>query len=928
MASRPVEAGDGALHGGLGRRTVSPAMSNGNPMDASPERTLSDAAAIDDDASPVAGATPMMAQYLAIKAANPDGLLFYRMGDFYEMFFEDAELAARALNIHCTTRGTHRGQPIPMAGVPVHAAQEYLSRLISQNIRVVIAEQTEDPAEAKKRGAKSVVARAVVRIVTPGTITEDELLDPARPSLLVAMAPVKGRVGLAAADVASGRFELLETDAAGLAAELARLDPVELLAPEGAELPALPRRVTVTRRAPSEFRAHGADTRLAGAFGVADLAAFGVFEPAEAAAGLAIIHYLGETQLDNAPPLDPPRKEAPAEFMAIDAATRTSLELTRPIREGSPTLLSAIDRTVSGMGAQRLAGRLASPSTQIPLIRARHDAVGVLVDDAAARENIRRALKGTPDILRAVGRLAAGRGQPRDALAIARALEMAGAAHAALPVERPQILEEIAAALAGAPGPLGERLAATLEPRAASANAPDGYVAAGIDAALDEARTLRDESRRVVAALQAEYQDETGVKALKIKHNAVLGWFIEAPANHDGKLREAGYSHRQSLANAVRFTTERLRDLESRILAANEEARTRETEIFAALVAEVVAERPFLAAVAEAVAELDLIAGFAEIAVEARWSRPRVEEGLAFEVKGGRHPVVEAALSDASRFVPNDCDLSAAEEATAARAVILTGPNMGGKSTYLRQNALIAILAQAGAFVPAAAARIGIVDRMFSRIGASDDLAAGRSTFMVEMVELAAILNQAGPKALVILDEIGRGTATFDGLSIAWAALERLNDVGCRTIFATHYHELTALADRRPRIVNATMRVKEWRGDIVFLHQVEPGAADRSYGVQVARLAGLPVQVVRRARDVLSRLEESDRGAARAALNADLPLFASLPGAEGAAPRPPAAHSPVLELLDETDPDSLSPRQALEALYALKAARNQDEGDN
>ncbi|GAB5375122.1 MAG: DNA mismatch repair protein MutS [Acuticoccus sp.] len=899
-------------------------------MDATPDRALSEAAPPHGEVAPLAGATPMMAQYLAIKAANPEGLLFYRMGDFYELFFEDAEVAARALNIHCTTRGTHRGEPIKMAGVPVHAAQDYLARLIAQNFRVVIAEQVEDPAEAKKRGAKSVVARAVVRIVTPGTITEDELLDPARPSLLVAVAPVKDRFGLAAADVASGRFQLLETDGEGLAAELARLDPVELIAPEGAALPALPRRVTVTRRAPSEFRATGADVRLASAFGVADLAAFGTFGAAEAAAGLAVVHYLSETQIDNAPPLDPPKKDAPSEFMAIDAATRTSLELTRPIREGSPTLLSAIDRTVSGMGGQRLAARLSSPSTHIPLIRDRHDAVAIFIDDAAARAGVRTALKGAPDILRAVGRLAAGRGQPRDALAVARALEAAGAALAALPAERPTVVAAIGAALDGAPGPLGARLEATLEPRAASANAPEGFIAAGLDAALDEARTLRDESRKIVAALQAEYQAETGVKALKIKHNAVLGWFIEAPASHHERLAAAGYQHRQSLASAVRFTTERLRDLESRILAANEDARTREAAIFAALVEAIVAERPHLAAIADAMAELDVVAGFAEIAVEARWSRPRVVEGLAFTVTGGRHPVVEAALDDASRFVPNDCALGPHEGGRGgARAVILTGPNMGGKSTYLRQNALIAVLAQAGAYVPAEAAEIGVVDRLFSRIGASDDLAAGRSTFMVEMVELAAILNQAGPGALVILDEIGRGTATFDGLSIAWAALEHLSDVGCRTIFATHYHELTTLADRRSRIDTATMRVREWRGDIVFLHQVEPGApptAPTACRWRASRAC--------RCRWCAARAT-CWRGWRRA--TAAPPAPRSMPTcrfspacrtrAPASAPAPVAAASPVLDLLDETDPDSLSPREALDALYALKAARDNDQGE-
>ncbi len=667
-------------------------------------------------------------------------------------------------------------------------------------------------------------------------------------------------------------------------------------------------------------RASGAPQRLAEAFGVADLAAFGAFSAEEAAAGLAVVYYLAETQLANAPPLDPPRKDAPATVMAIDAATRASLELTRPAREGGPTLLKAIDRTVTGAGAQRLAERLASPSTVAATIAGRHDAVQVFVEDGAARSAVRSALKGAGDLLRAVGRLGAGRGQPRDALAVARTLDAAAATHAALPAERPAILAAVADALADTPGDLGARLTALLDPRAAAANAPDGFIAQGVDAALDEARTLRDESRRVIAGLQAEYQAATGVKSLKIKHNAVLGWFIEAPAAHGDRLREAGYAHRQSLANAMRFTTDALRDLETRILAADETAATREAEMFAELVAAIVTARPWLAAVADALAEADVAAALAETAVACRWTRPRIEQSHAFVVKGGRHPVVEAALDDASRFVPNDCSLGPDTVDTPARAVILTGPNMGGKSTYLRQNALIAILAQAGAFVPAASATVGIVDRLFSRIGASDDLAAGRSTFMVEMVELAAILNQAGPGALVILDEIGRGTATFDGLSIAWAALERLNEIGCRTIFATHYHELTALADRRPRIETATMRVKEWRGDIVFLHQVTQGAADRSYGVQVARLAGLPVPVVRRARDILARLEESDRGAARAALAADLPLFAASPAPEK------AAAEEASKMLDETEPDTLSPREALEILYALKAARARDKG--
>ncbi|MEM8663017.1 MAG: DNA mismatch repair protein MutS [Pseudomonadota bacterium] len=867
------------------------------------------------------GATPMMAQYLAIKAQHPEGLLWYRMGDFYELFFEDAQIAADALNIHCTTRGTHAGKPIPMAGVPVHASQDYLARLIAQNFRVAIAEQVEDPAEAKKRGAKSVVARKVTRIVTPGTITEEELLEPGRRSLLVALAANEGRFALAAADVASGRFILTSCAEADLAGELARLEPAELLMAEEIAVRA-PTNTTVTHRL--QPRLADARAQLASAFGAADLDAYGSFSAEEAAAGLTIVQYLAETQIDGPPPLDIPRQSVATHNMVIDAATRASLELARPSREGGPTLLTAIDRTVTGPGAQRLADRITSPSTEVALIGARHDAVSAFLSAGAARAAVRAALKGAPDILRAVGRLAAGRGRPRDALHVARGLEAASSARAELPPELPALLSEASADLAFAPGPLGEELSAALDPREAAANAPDGFIAKGIDKALDEARTLRDESRRVIAALQAEYQDATGVRALKIKHNAVLGWFVETPASHGERLIENGFSHRQTLASAMRFTTERLRDLESRILGASEDVKARESAIFAALTEKIVAARDTLSRIADAIAEVDVAAALAEIAAERRFVRPIITEGTDFVVEGGRHPVVEGAMDDPSRFVPNDCALSPDTSHSLARSVILTGPNMGGKSTYLRQNALVALLAQAGAFVPATSARVGIVDRLFSRIGASDDLAAGRSTFMVEMVELAAILNQAGPRALVVLDEIGRGTATFDGLSIAWAALERLDEIGCRTLFATHYHELTALAQRRPRIGTSTIRVKEWRGDIIFLHQVAPGTADRSYGVQVARLAGLPAPVVRRAKDILARLEESDRGAARDALAADLPLFAQ--AAPDDKPEPPEQR--LIKLLDAIDPDALSPKEAHELLYKLKAASFDEVGDD
>ena len=878
----------------------------------------------DDDARIVstAGATPMMAQYLAIKAEHPDMLLWYRMGDFYELFFDDAHTAAKALGIHQTHRGTHAGKPIPMAGVPVHSAQDYLARLIGQGFTVAIAEQTEDPAEAKKRGAKSVVARAVVRIVTPGTITEDELLPTGRAALLLAIVGVGDAIGVAAADVASGRFMLSETTADGLTGEIARLDPAEIIAPEGLALPDLPPRVTVNRTPARRGVRKDAAEALASAFGVAELEAFGAFSLAEAAAGLAVIDYLTFTQRDGAPPLDPPSQALPADTMAIDAATRASLELVRPARPDGPTLLSTIDKTLTGPGAQRLCDWIASPSSRLDVIAARHDTVAALLETPTVRRAIRHSLKGVGDAMRAAGRIAADRGKPRDCLIIARTLTAASAVQGAIPPESSALLASLVDDLAAAPADLSARINATLDERAANANNPEGFIAAGADPALDEARALRDESRKVIAALQAEYAADTGVKALKIKHNSMLGWYVEVPAAQDAPLRERDdFSHRQGLANASRFTTDRLRDLERRITAAADDAKVREAELLAALCAAITAARPELARTAAALATLDALTALAELAHTEAWVRPVVDDSLTFEINDGRHPVVEAALGGRAKFVANDCDLTE-PDSDLARAVILTGPNMGGNSSYLRQNALIAVHAQAGRFVPAKRAHLGVVDRLFSRIGAADDLAAGRSTFMVEMVELAAILNQAGPRALVVLDEIGRGTATFDGLSIAWAALERLNDVGCRTLFATHYHEVTALADRRPRIANATMRVKEWRGEIVFLHQVAPGRADRSYGVQVARLAGLPVEVVRRAKDVLARLEEIDRGAARAALAADLPLFAANP-----APTP-SKPDPTLNLLDEIDPDALSPRDALEALYALKRKRGETKGES
>ncbi len=884
--------------------------------------------------------TPMMEQYIEIKAANPDCLLFYRMGDFYEMFFEDAEEASRALGIALTRRGKHLGQDIPMCGVPVHAADEYLQKLIALGFRVAVCEQMEDPAEAKKRGSKSVVKRDVIRLVTPGTLTEETLLDTRRANWLVALARVgageAAAFALAWIDISTGAFHVGETDLRLLAGDIARIDPREVVVPDvlfsddslRQILRALGPSLTPVPRA--TFDGATAAERIARYFGVATLDGFGLFSRAELSAAAGALAYVERTQIGSRPPLDPPRRQAASSVMVIDHSTRASLELTRTTsgeRRGS--LIAAVDCTVTGPGARLLAERLASPLTDPAAIERRLDAVAFFLEDAAAREGTRAVLEAAPDLARALSRLALDRGGPRDLGAVGAALASArtlceGLAGAALPPELGQAL----GALAALPGDLGPRLAAALADELPYLRRDGGFVREGYSAELDDARALRDESRQVIARLQAEYAAETGVRTLKIRHNAILGWYIEVGQAHGEKMlaEDAGtrrFIHRQTMAGAFRFTTTELADLETRIASAADRALSLELAIFADLCGRILAAGDALKAAAAALAAVDVAAALAERAARDRYSRPKVDGSLAFSVTGGRHPVVEAALrTDGSEpFVANDCELGPEAGEKHGRLTIVTGPNMGGKSTYLRQNALIAILAQAGSFVPAERAEIGVIDRLFSRVGAADDLARGRSTFMVEMVETAAILNQATERSLVVLDEIGRGTATYDGLSIAWGAIEHLHDINrCRTLFATHYHELTALSERLGRVHNSTLKVKEWKGEVVFLHQIVPGAADRSYGIQVARLAGLPEAVIRRAKAVLTRLEAADRASPRAAMIDDLPLFQS---AVRAAPPPaaPPPPDPALVLLDDISPDDLTPRAALEALYRLKAAR-------
>ncbi|MEE8333109.1 MAG: DNA mismatch repair protein MutS [Alphaproteobacteria bacterium] len=877
--------------------------------------------------------SPMMVQYLAIRDAHPDTLLFYRMGDFYELFFDDARQAAAALDITLTQRGKHDGQDIPMCGVPVHAAETYLLRLIRKGFRVAVCEQTEDPAEARKRGSKSVVAREVVRIVTPGTLTEEALLDAGRHNFLAALADAQGVLGLAWLDISTGAFWVQPIAPAALSAALARIEPCELLVPEralqnqalfdpfndiGDALVPLPS---------ARFDSESARRRLEAHYGVAALDAFGAFGRAEIAACGALVDYVSLTQKGHMPRLDAPRRIEDGAVMEIDAATRRNLELTRTLsgeRRGS--LLDTIDRCVTGAGSRLLAARLAAPLTDLEEIRERLDSVERLCGEANLRDDLRRALAAGADIDRALSRLTVGRGGPRDLAAIRDGLDSAARLRNLLDRTAPPLpnsLAELAVGL-GRHDALVDRLSRALAPDLPPNARDGGFIASGYAPGLDELLGLRDDSRRLVAGLQAKYAGETGVAALKIRNNKVLGYYIEVTPTQADKIptgADTPFIHRQTLASAVRFTTVELGELEGRISRAADQALALELELFADLAAEVDARAIEIAAAAAALAALDVAAALAELAVAQRHVRPRIDDSRAFEIKGGRHPVVETALAATGEagFVPNDCDL-----APEHRLWLLTGPNMAGKSTFLRQNALIAILAQMGAFVPADTAHLGIVDRLFSRVGAADDLARGRSTFMVEMVETAAILNQAGARALIILDEIGRGTATFDGLSIAWAALEHIHDVnGCRALFATHYHELTGLAARLDGLECHSMRVKEWQGDVVFLHEVAQGTADRSYGIHVGRLAGLPDAVIARAEQVLSALETSEQGGAVARLADDLPLFAAARPSAGA--RPPKGPSDLESALDEAAPDAMTPREALEFVYRIKGLR-EDEG--
>ena len=866
----------------------------------------------------------MMAQYLEIKAQYPNALLFYRMGDFYELFFDDAIAAAEALDIALTKRGKHLGEDIAMCGVPVHSAEGYLLTLIRKGFRVAVCEQMEDPAEAKKRGSKSVVRRDVVRLVTPGTLTEESLLEARRHNYLASFSRVRDESALAWVDISTGSFHVMPLPEVRLGPELARLAPSELILSEADELEleelTSEAGISITPLGRSAFDSTGGHDRLCSLYGVETLEAFGNFSRPEIAAMGALVEYLEITQKGKLPLLRTPTREAQARVMQIDAATRRNLELTHALSGGrAGSLLAAVDRTVTAGGGRLMERRLSSPSRVLDVVQERQNSVAFAVENSRLCNDLRDALRRVPDLDRALSRLSVDRGGPRDLAAIRNGLTQALQIAALLEgLDLPDLLQRSVGELSN-----HNDLLALLD-EALVAEPPllardGGFVAAGYNDDLDEARRLRDEGRGVIAGMQADYIELTGIQSLKVKHNNVLGYFVEVTATHAEKMLSAPlnetFKHRQTTANQVRFTTVPLSEMETKILNAGGRALEIEKRLYESLKSAVLENSPTLSQTSAALAELDLTTALADLARSENWCRPKVDASRALLIEGGRHPVVERALraQGGDPFIANDCALGEDSDIW-----LLTGPNMAGKSTFLRQNALIAVLAQMGAYVPARFAHIGLVSQLFSRVGASDDLARGRSTFMVEMVETAAILNQADDHALVILDEIGRGTATYDGLSIAWATLEHLHEINrCRALFATHYHELTNLSEKLARVDNATVAVKEHEGDVVFLHEVRRGAADRSYGVQVAKLAGLPQSVVERARVVLDALEKGEREGRgkREAFIDDLPLFAASPPPQ---PKAKSRESRAEKRLGEILPDELTPREALDLIYELK----------
>ena len=869
--------------------------------------------------------TPMMAQYLEIKSQYPDALLFYRMGDFYELFFDDAIKAAKVLDIALTKRGKHNDTDIPMCGVPHHSSENYLLTLIKSGHKVAVCEQLESPAEAKKRGYKSVVKRDVVRLVTPGTLTEDSLLKARSHNFLAAYSLVRGEHSLAWVDISTGLMSVLSLNKVeDFVAELFRLTPSEVLIIDNTDYDIIDAieesGATATLRGKSAFDSTSGEERLKSLFAVASLEAFGSFGRAQVSALGSIAEYLDATQKGKLPILRPPVIELKENSMRIDSATRRNLELTRSINTGSRqgSLLGTIDRTVTAAGGRLLERRISAPSMDMDVINERHDALKFLRDNFDLSEPVMAFLKSIPDLERALSRVSLERAGPRDLANISKGLiqgkEIARLfKNHDLPAELKLAIEKL----------IGhDEISSTLEkaivPEPPLLVRDGGFVTEQFNSELDETRELKRDGTKIIAEMQRDFIELTGIQSLKIKFNNVLGYFIETTAKNAEKLQNStiadNFIHRQTTANQMRFTTLSLSDTETKIINANAKALEIEKQIFNELSALIIQNFEKISAAAEALAVIDITNSLATLARDEEWCRPKIDSSKAFAIQGGRHVVVESSLkNNGNSFIPNDCELSEGS------IWLVTGPNMAGKSTFLRQNALIAILAQMGCFVPATSAHIGIVSQLFSRVGASDDLARGRSTFMVEMVETAAILNQADDRALVILDEVGRGTATYDGLAIAWSTLEYLHEVNkSRSLFATHYHEMTVLADKLTRVINATVSVKEWNNEVIFLHEVRQGAADRSYGLQVAKLAGLPIEVLERAKVILNELEARDakKGTEGKLLAKDLPLFS-----QSMTQKPVTQvnyNSELSNKIRSIYPDEISPNEALQILYDLK----------
>lgn len=896
------------------------------------------------DENKSAAITPMMAQYFAIKNAHKDYLLFYRMGDFYELFFEDAVIASKALDIALTKRGKHENVDIPMCGVPFHAYESYLAKLIRQGYKVAICEQMEDPKEAKKRGAKSVVKRDVIRLVTAGTLTEDHLLDSKKNNFLLGLARSGDVLGAAWVDVSTGDFYTQDVslkdknEAVILSTMLARLNPVEILVADGylqnprifgvlndyrEQLSVLPQ---------ARFNFENAQKRLQDVYEVRSLEVFGAFSKPEIIAAGILLDYIENTQKGRIPRIEKPVKLFENKVIEIDGATRRSLELTESLTgDKNACLLGVIDRTVTGAGGRLLHNRVANPLLDIAEINERLDVIEFFMENNSVREEFRSLLKACPDIERAVSRVSLGRGGPRDLANIAQGLDVVPKIKNLLASfskqQDAQMIKEMPSAVADVIGRLGYHgdLVDTLN-KALDDDLPllardGGFIRPGYYPPLDEIKHIKNDSHKMLADMQARYAADTGISQLKIKYNNVIGYFIETPSKFAAEMLEnKTFIHRQSVLNAIRFTTVELTELENKIRGAEDKALAMEIELFNQMVDDVIRLSDDISHTAKALAELDVAAALADLSLERNYCRPVVDESLVFEVREGRHPVVEASIGKehGGAFVGNDCVL----DEDGGKIWLLTGPNMAGKSTFLRQNAIIAIMAQMGCFVPARSARIGIINKIFSRVGASDDLARGRSTFMVEMVETASILNQADERSFVILDEIGRGTATYDGLSIAWAVVEHLHDVNrCRALFATHYHELTLLNDKLPNMSLHCMKIKEFKGEVVFLHEVIDGAADRSYGIHVAKLAGLPKLVVKRAEQVLDSLEHSDKSTYITKMIDDLPLFASVQK-KIEEKEEQEELSPLVQALRNVNPDDMSPKEALAKLYELKALQD------